>query len=220
MHRAHVLAHAPDGVLFPFLHGLEGDNVAQNTFFSSYGEGKGTGAGRRGWRAVVPRFWGLVWVVAEEDLELALAAAPLLRREDGDEFDEKESDDEEESEEEEDELRMDQYQPQQQGEDEDGKHMHPVHHRLQTTGLPLSAPGCSTDDSDVQMEMRARVVSSDSLWGRLSRGAPTPDLTSARGLCSRPLRVPSLSISVWFWTWVSLARSRSSRDGGRERDVT
>ncbi|KAJ7817763.1 hypothetical protein B0H14DRAFT_2601824 [Mycena olivaceomarginata] len=174
MHRAHALAHAPDGVLFPFLHGLEGDNVAQNTFFSSggaYGEGKGTGAGRRGRRAVVPRFRGLVWVVAEEDLESAPAAAPLLRREDGDEFDEEESDDEEESEEEEDELRMDvdaddgvrivdagdQHQHSQQeqdrGEDEDGKHMHPVHHRLQTTGLPLSAPGCSTDDSDVQMEI-------------------------------------------------------------------
>jgi hypothetical protein len=105
-------------------------------------------------------------------LESAPAAAPLLRREDGDEFDEEESDDEEESEEEEDELRMDvdgddgvrivgagdhleqqhQQQQQEQG-DEDGKHMHPVHHRLQTTGLPLSAPGCSTDDSDVQMEM-------------------------------------------------------------------
>jgi dual specificity MAP kinase phosphatase len=37
MHRAHALAHAPDGVLFPFLQGLEGDNVAQNTFFSSGG---------------------------------------------------------------------------------------------------------------------------------------------------------------------------------------
>ncbi|KAJ7340727.1 hypothetical protein DFH08DRAFT_938571 [Mycena albidolilacea] len=37
MHRAHALAHTPDGVLFPFLDGLEGDNVAQNTFFSSGG---------------------------------------------------------------------------------------------------------------------------------------------------------------------------------------
>ncbi|KAJ7787754.1 hypothetical protein B0H14DRAFT_3095342 [Mycena olivaceomarginata] len=148
MHRAHALAHAPDGVLFPFLHGLEGDNVAQNT-----GPARGgVGGGRR-----LPRFRGLVWVVAEEDLESAPAAAPLLRREDGDEFDEEESDDEEESEEEEDELRMDvdgddghqhSQQEQDRGEDEDGKHMHPVHHRLQTTGLPLSAPGCSTDDSD------------------------------------------------------------------------
>ncbi|KAJ7222900.1 hypothetical protein C8J57DRAFT_1391746 [Mycena rebaudengoi] len=35
MHTAHTLPQPPDGVQFPFLHGLEGDNHAQNTFFAS-----------------------------------------------------------------------------------------------------------------------------------------------------------------------------------------
>jgi dual specificity MAP kinase phosphatase len=55
LHLSHVLSHPPDHVLFPFLHGLEGDNVAQNTFFS--------GANVR-----VPAYRGLVWVVCEDDL--------------------------------------------------------------------------------------------------------------------------------------------------------
>jgi hypothetical protein len=33
IHTVHLTAHAPDHVLFPFLHGLEGDNDAQNRFF-------------------------------------------------------------------------------------------------------------------------------------------------------------------------------------------
>ncbi|KAL4255661.1 hypothetical protein AB1N83_014218, partial [Pleurotus pulmonarius] len=33
LHLKHILAHPPDTVLFPFLHGLEGDNEAQNLFF-------------------------------------------------------------------------------------------------------------------------------------------------------------------------------------------
>ncbi|KAF7337065.1 hypothetical protein MVEN_02143700 [Mycena venus] len=155
MHMRHTLAHAPDGVLFPFLHGLEGDNHAQNTFFNA------TSGKRR-----VPRFRGLVWVVAEEDLDLDLGAPPSYVGGVGtpeDEFDEDlESDEEEEESEEDDELGMDvdvdngvrivrsdehQQQPpiatleeQAQHKDEDGKHMHPVHHRLQTIGLPLGSP--------------------------------------------------------------------------------
>ncbi|KAG6809039.1 hypothetical protein H0H92_001851 [Tricholoma furcatifolium] len=35
MHLQHILSHPPDHVLFPFLHGLEGENEAQNTFFAS-----------------------------------------------------------------------------------------------------------------------------------------------------------------------------------------
>ena len=35
LHLKHTLAHPPDHVLFPFLHGLEGENQAQNTFFAS-----------------------------------------------------------------------------------------------------------------------------------------------------------------------------------------
>ncbi|OBZ66194.1 hypothetical protein A0H81_13806 [Grifola frondosa] len=35
IHLAHLTSHAPDHVLFPFLHGLEGDNDAQNSFFAA-----------------------------------------------------------------------------------------------------------------------------------------------------------------------------------------
>ncbi|KAJ7153673.1 hypothetical protein C8R46DRAFT_1042062 [Mycena filopes] len=69
LHRRHSVAHAPDGVLFPFLHGLEGDNVAQNTFFAgSEGRGGGSFNTKSVRRAAPPRFRGLVWAVAEEDL--------------------------------------------------------------------------------------------------------------------------------------------------------
>ncbi|KAF9236694.1 hypothetical protein BU15DRAFT_89003 [Melanogaster broomeanus] len=56
MHLEHVTAHPPDSVLFPFLHGLEGDNDAQCM----------TLLGR-----VVrpPRYRGLVWVLCDEDFE-------------------------------------------------------------------------------------------------------------------------------------------------------
>jgi dual specificity MAP kinase phosphatase len=56
-HLTHLTAHAPDSALFPFLHGLEGDNDAQNRFF---------GAHIAPPRA--PRFRGLVWVAADEPL--------------------------------------------------------------------------------------------------------------------------------------------------------
>ncbi|KAH9921198.1 uncharacterized protein BXZ73DRAFT_104487 [Epithele typhae] len=51
-------SHAPDHVLFPFLHGLEGDNELQNSFFAA--------ARPRGY---VPRFRGLVWVACDVDDE-------------------------------------------------------------------------------------------------------------------------------------------------------
>ncbi|KAI0351741.1 hypothetical protein OH77DRAFT_1563589 [Trametes cingulata] len=56
LHFAHLTSHAPDHVLFPFLHGLEGDNEQQNAFFAS-SRPKGD----------VPRFRGLVWVACDED---------------------------------------------------------------------------------------------------------------------------------------------------------
>ncbi|PPQ82298.1 hypothetical protein CVT24_001609, partial [Panaeolus cyanescens] len=40
----HTLAHPRDSVLFPFLHGLEGDNHAQNTFFASSSGGRVVGS--------------------------------------------------------------------------------------------------------------------------------------------------------------------------------
>ncbi|KAI0671359.1 hypothetical protein C8Q78DRAFT_766308 [Trametes maxima] len=58
LHHAHLTSHAPDSVLFPFLHGLEGDNEQQNSFFAS-ARPKGD----------VPRFRGLTWVACDEDEE-------------------------------------------------------------------------------------------------------------------------------------------------------
>lgn len=158
MHTAHIVAHPPDGVLFPFLHGLEGDNHAQNTFFAAP-------ARRR-----PPRFRGLVWVVADEDLggTPPFSADALSSEEEDD--DEEYSDEEDELEEEEDVmLRMDvdgaegpvrivrgdeamQDDPRdgEANQDDDvGKHMHPVAQRggvtpLQTADLPLGTPGASS----------------------------------------------------------------------------
>lgn len=57
IHLAAATSHAPDHVLFPFLHGLEGDNDQQNAFFSVSSD------------ATVnpPRFRGLIWVACEDD---------------------------------------------------------------------------------------------------------------------------------------------------------
>jgi hypothetical protein len=172
-------------VLFPFLHGLEGDNHAQNTFFE--GSRGDAAAGRR--RRKAPRFRGLVWVVAEEEEELPRTTGGV-GEEEGEYDDDEESDeeDEEESEEEDELVGMDidgdgdGVRIAGDGEEgppiatleqqEDGKHMHPVHHRLQalqTSGLPPGTPStAASDDSerffggatpttalgeDVQMEM-------------------------------------------------------------------
>jgi hypothetical protein len=84
MHERYMTTHAPDSVIFPFLHGLEGDNDAQNAFFVGTSamtsssaetdhEQRGQGGGRVGAqvkvnvRARVPRFRGLVWVASDED---------------------------------------------------------------------------------------------------------------------------------------------------------
>ncbi|RPD59730.1 hypothetical protein L227DRAFT_503276 [Lentinus tigrinus ALCF2SS1-6] len=56
LHLAYLTTHAPDHVLFPFLHGLEGDNEQQNAFFASARP-----------RGDVPRFRGLVWVACDDD---------------------------------------------------------------------------------------------------------------------------------------------------------
>jgi dual specificity MAP kinase phosphatase len=65
IHTVHLTAHAPDHVLFPFLHGLEGDNDAQNRFFGVHAAPP---------RA--PRFRGLVWVAADEPLGTGAGASP------------------------------------------------------------------------------------------------------------------------------------------------
>ena len=59
IHLQSLLSHAPDSVLFPFLHGLEGDNEAQIQFFSSYG--------RVSRRSILPNYRGLVWVACDDE---------------------------------------------------------------------------------------------------------------------------------------------------------
>ncbi|KIJ67125.1 hypothetical protein HYDPIDRAFT_38546 [Hydnomerulius pinastri MD-312] len=86
MHLEHVTAHPPDSVLFPFLHGLEGDNEAQCMFFASPSAASGGEQGtRKGAKCVQgaagmvqdltgrvvrpPRYRGLVWVLCEDDMD-------------------------------------------------------------------------------------------------------------------------------------------------------
>ncbi|KAG6902081.1 hypothetical protein C0995_004582 [Termitomyces sp. Mi166 len=81
LHLQHILSHPPDSVLFPFLHGLEGDNDAQNTFFASSSGAASCSSPSLGTPPTpttkpqfnksvkVPRYRGLVWVVCEDDLE-------------------------------------------------------------------------------------------------------------------------------------------------------
>lgn len=59
VHLDYVTTHAPDGVLFPFLHGLEGDNRQQNGFFAASPQAH-----------TVPRFRGLVWVACDDDVTM------------------------------------------------------------------------------------------------------------------------------------------------------
>ncbi|EPT05494.1 hypothetical protein FOMPIDRAFT_96003 [Fomitopsis schrenkii] len=59
VHLDYVTTHAPDGVLFPFLHGLEGDNEQQNGFFVASPQAH-----------TVPRFRGLLWVACDDDVTM------------------------------------------------------------------------------------------------------------------------------------------------------
>ncbi|KAJ4473196.1 hypothetical protein C8R41DRAFT_581669 [Lentinula lateritia] len=78
LHYQHILSHPPDSVLFPFLHGIEGDNEAQNLFFATQGQ-QAVVYNRRDDneqpihpqvnRARVPKYRGMMWVICEDDLE-------------------------------------------------------------------------------------------------------------------------------------------------------
>ncbi|KAH9041587.1 hypothetical protein EDB85DRAFT_1919127 [Lactarius pseudohatsudake] len=57
IHHAATASHAPDHVLFPFLHGLEGENEQQKAFFSVTSDTT----------VIPPRFRGLIWVACEDD---------------------------------------------------------------------------------------------------------------------------------------------------------
>ena len=84
LHLSHTLSHPPDHVLFPFLHGLEGDNHAQNTFFSSSGtaihHARHVPPEYKQIRPKVPSYRGLVWVVCEEDIDDVVALSVLKRK--------------------------------------------------------------------------------------------------------------------------------------------
>ena len=57
IHHAASVSHAPDHVLFPFFHGLEGENEQQKAFFSVTSDTT----------VIPPRFRGLIWVACEDD---------------------------------------------------------------------------------------------------------------------------------------------------------
>ena len=57
IHHSASVSHAPDHVLFPFFHGLEGDNEQQKAFFSVAPDTT----------VIPPRFRGLIWVACEDD---------------------------------------------------------------------------------------------------------------------------------------------------------
>ncbi|KAF5371701.1 hypothetical protein D9758_003412 [Tetrapyrgos nigripes] len=77
LHYSHLLSHPPDSVLFPFLHGLEGGNQAQNAFFGTqaYKEYKQnrdvnlTCSGSDVSHLKPPKYRGMIWVICEEDLD-------------------------------------------------------------------------------------------------------------------------------------------------------
>jgi len=74
MHLEHATVHPPDSVLFPFLHGLEGDNDPQCAFFASTPSTAASAAAglvqdSAGRVIRPPRYRGLVWVLCDEDIQ-------------------------------------------------------------------------------------------------------------------------------------------------------
>ncbi len=84
LHLSHITSHPQDHVLFPFLHGLEGENEAQNSFFATAPNAHETHlyTDTQRPRVKVPKYRGLVWVVCEEDLEAEgdIVSLRILRR--------------------------------------------------------------------------------------------------------------------------------------------
>ncbi|KAI6107935.1 hypothetical protein F5141DRAFT_1188993 [Pisolithus sp. B1] len=77
IHLQHATAHPPDSVLFPFLHGLEGNNEAQCSFFASTPSIAASATAGLSPRPL--RYRGLVWVLCDEDVDgdlPQLATAP------------------------------------------------------------------------------------------------------------------------------------------------
>ncbi|KAG9103789.1 tyrosine/serine/threonine protein phosphatase pps1 [Ceratobasidium sp. 370] len=63
---AHSLADPDDSVLFPFLHGVEGDNLPQNMFFASASGASRTRGSQHLGPPDIPRYRGLVTVLCDE----------------------------------------------------------------------------------------------------------------------------------------------------------
>ena len=80
VHLDYVTTHAPDGVLFPFLHGLEGDNEQQNGFFAASPQAH-----------TVPRFRGLVWVACDDDVTMLPSPTSSPDPDDDDDIDDETS---------------------------------------------------------------------------------------------------------------------------------
>ncbi|KAG9314930.1 hypothetical protein JVU11DRAFT_4038 [Chiua virens] len=82
MHLEHITAHPPDSILFPFLHGLDGDNDAQCTFFSNATSPDkpphtaGMILDKSGRVLRPPRYRGLVWVVCDDDIDGPVSPLP------------------------------------------------------------------------------------------------------------------------------------------------
>ena len=157
LHLRALLSHAPDAALFPFLHGLEGDNEAQNLFFASPRHAPGS--------VPVPTFRGLVWVAADDDddddtnpassrIASAVAAARRGLNDEDDEFASEDDDDDDDDDEDFDEdfsssdldvpdpTRHEESFPMDMDMDMDVDpppvHMHPVQHRAQPTPIYTS----------------------------------------------------------------------------------
>lgn len=146
IHLRNLLTHAPDSALFPFLHGLEGDNEAQNSFFRSYG-----GHPKR---TDVPRFRGLIWVACDdEDISQSYQSSPVYSDDDLDDDDfssEIDCDDGPEVET----FAMDI----DNNCKEDEMHMHPVHHR--TNSIADSTTPMYTVDYAYSHDRRPSTASS------------------------------------------------------------
>ncbi|THV06302.1 hypothetical protein K435DRAFT_645520 [Dendrothele bispora CBS 962.96] len=137
LHHSHILSHPPDSVLFPFLHGIEGDNEVQNIFFATQGQqcsamrssGQDDGSSTRKFKAKVPRYRALTWVICEEDLENPQKDLKDLDDDDEESDDIADVDLDGDDERELDGLTNDDDEDDDEASSEDEKHMHPVQHR-------------------------------------------------------------------------------------------
>ena len=186
IHLQSLLSHAPDSVLFPFLHGLEGDNEAQIQFFSSYG--------RVSRRSVLPNYRGLIWVACDDDQPEApqsTHSSPVYS--DDDDLDD---DDFSSSE-----IECDDLSPQPFEMDIDHPpsskleidtnglpHMHPVHHRTMSTTSDSQPPVYAVDYaySGTLDDRRPSSASSFSASSLNSPDSATTDPTTSQSLKDDP----------------------------------